>query len=143
MILTAGGSILMRKLAYRAECKERTESKRGSRVCIYQGIADEDTILVGLEDYFLLQYNTTNPVCRSRHEAGIKLTNVLVSVRTVVVALILVEPQVELSAMLYHRTVERRQEHMVLIVELGYRNNQQTVVFARITVYECRRAVCA
>jgi hypothetical protein len=30
---------------------------------------------------------------------------------------------------------------MVLVIELGYRNNQQTVVFARIAIYECRRAI--
>ena len=74
---------------------------------------------------------------------GVKFTDVLVSIRTEGVALILVEAQVEFRSMLDYRTVERREQHMVLVVKLRYGNNQQTVVLARIAVYECRRAVGA
>jgi hypothetical protein len=64
-----------------------------------------------------------------------------VSVRTEIVALILVESQVKFRSVLDDRTVERRQEHMVLIVKLGYRNNQQTMVLTGIAVYEGRTAI--
>jgi hypothetical protein len=66
-----------------------------------------------------------------------------VSVRTEIVALILVESQVEFRSVLDDRTVERRQEHMVLIVEFRHRNNQQTMVLAGIAVYEGRTAISA
>ena len=56
------------------------------------------------------------------------------AIRTEMVALILVESQIELGTMLHHRTIERRQEHMVLVVNLRYRHYQQTVVLARIAV---------
>jgi hypothetical protein len=52
-----------------------------------------------------------------------------------------VESEVELSAVLYHRTVEGRQQNVVLVVELWYGNNEQTVVLTRVTVDERRRAV--
>jgi hypothetical protein len=32
---------------------------------------------------------------------------------------------------------------MVLVIEFGYRNNQQTVVLARIAVNECGTAISA
>ena len=55
MVLAAGRCILMRKLAHGAEGEEGTETKRGGRMGILQGVADEDTVLVGLEDGLSLQ----------------------------------------------------------------------------------------
>jgi hypothetical protein len=52
-----------------------------------------------------------------------------------------VEAQVEFRTMLDDRTVERRQEHMVLIVNLRHGYDQQSVVLTRITVDKRRRAV--
>jgi hypothetical protein len=66
-----------------------------------------------------------------------------VSVRTEIVALILVQSEVELGSMLDNRTVERRQEHMVLIIQLRYGNYQQSVVLTRVAVYKRRAAICA
>ena len=108
---------------------------------INQRIADQDTILVMLEDNFFLQNYTTHAIRCRWHEAGIKLTDVLVSVRTERVALILVEAEVEFCTMLDDRTIERRQKNMVIIVELRNGNNQQTVVLTCVTVYKCRTAV--
>ena len=110
---------------------------------ILQSIADQDAVLIVLEDDLLLQDDTSYTISGGRHLSGIKLTDVLVSVRTEIVALILVKPEVELSTVLDDRTVERGEEHMVLVIQLGYRNNQQTMVLARIAVYECRRAISA
>ena len=101
---------------------------------ILQGIAYEDAVLLLLEDDLFLQDDSSHAIGGGRHLAGIKLTNVLVSLRTEIVALILVEAQVELRSMLNHRAVERRQQNVVLIVQLGHGNNKQTVVLARIAV---------
>jgi len=64
-----------------------------------------------------------------------------VTLRAVVVALILVESEVKLSTVLNDRTVERREQNMILIVEFRYGNNEQTVVFTGVTVYQRRGAV--
>ena len=59
-----------------------------------------------LEDYLLLQNHTTHTIGRCRYETGVKLTDVLVSVRTEIVALILVESQVEFRSVLDDCAVE-------------------------------------
>ena len=108
---------------------------------ILQCVADEDAVLIRLEDGLALQDDTAYTVGRRRHQAGVELTDVLMPLRAEVVALILVEAQVELSSVLYHRAVERRQQDMVLVVKLGDRYNQQTVVLTRVTVDKRRRTV--
>ena len=72
-----------------------------------------------LEYNFLFQDNTTYAIKGSWHFITIKLTNVLVAHRTVVVALVLVQAEVKLSSMLNHRNIQRTQEHMILIVQFG------------------------
>ena len=62
---------------------------------ILQGIAYEDAVLIMLEDDLFLQDDSSHAIGGGRHLAGIKLTNVLVSLRTEIVALILVESEVE------------------------------------------------
>ena len=106
MVLTTGGHILVRKLANATESQERTETQGGGRMGILQSITDQDAVLIMLEDDLLLQDDTSYTISGGRHLGGIKLTDVLVSVRTEIVALILVESEVELSTMLDDRTVE-------------------------------------
>jgi hypothetical protein len=60
-----------------------------------------------LEDNLLLQDDTSHTVSGCRYLGGIELTDVLVSVRTECVALILVEAQIEFCPVLDDRTVER------------------------------------
>jgi hypothetical protein len=110
-------------------------------VCILQRIADEDTVLIGLEDGLSFQHYATYAINRGGHYVTRKLTDVLVTLRAVVVALILVETEVELSTVLNDRTVERREQNVVLIVEFRHGNNEQTVIFTGVTVYQCRGAV--
>jgi hypothetical protein len=52
-----------------------------------------------------------------------------------------VESEVELGTVLNNRTIKRREQDMVLIVQFRYGNNEQTVVFAGVAVNECRAAV--
>jgi hypothetical protein len=70
-----------------------------------------------------------------------------VTFRAEVVTLILVKSEIKLGTVLNYRTVERRQQNMILVIELRHGNNEQTVIFARIAVYQCRctigsRTVC-
>ena len=53
-VLTAGRHVLMREGTHGAEGQERTETQGGGRMGIDQRIADEDAVLVVLEnDLFL------------------------------------------------------------------------------------------
>jgi hypothetical protein len=58
-----------------------------------------------------------------------------VTFRAEVVTLILVKSEIKLGTVLNYRTVERRQQNMILVIELRHGNNEQTVIFARIAVY--------
>ena len=63
------------------------------------------------------------------------------TIRAEVVALILVESEIELCTVLNNRAVERRQQHMVLVIEFWHGNNEQTVILTCVTIYQCRRTV--
>ena len=64
----------------------------------------------------------------------VKLANVLVTFRTVVVALILVQAKIEFCPMLNDCTVERGKQHVVLVVEFGNGYDKQTMVLADVAV---------
>ena len=64
------------------------------------------------------------------------------------VALVLMQTEVELSPVLHDGFVKRAQQHVVFIVQVGDREDQQTVVFARVAIDDGRamvgaRSVCA
>ena len=75
-------------------------------MCINKGVTDKDAVFVVLEHHFFLQNNATYAVECCRHFVTIELAYIFVTFRTVVVALILVQTEVELSTMLYNRGVE-------------------------------------
>ena len=106
LIVATGHGILMRELSHATECKERTEAKRSSRMCILQRITDQDPVLIMLEHHFLFQDYTTNTINGGRYFVTIKFPDVLMSFRTVVVALILMESQIEFSTMLNNGNIE-------------------------------------
>ena len=97
----------MSKLTDTAESQEWTETKSCSRMAVYQGIANQNAILIMLEYNFLFQDNATYAIKGSWHFITIKLTNVLVAHRTIVVALVLVQAKIKLSAMLNYRNIQR------------------------------------
>ena len=96
----------MGELTYGTECQERTETQGSGRMSLFQGVANQDAILVGLKDSLALQNNASHTIDGSRNKAGIEFADVLMSFRTKVVALIFVEAQVEFCSVLHHRTVE-------------------------------------
>ena len=134
VVLARSHRVLMCELAHGAECQERAEAKRCRRVGIDQRVADEDAVLVVLEEELLLQNHATHAVDGSWNLVTVKLTNVLVTLRTVVVALILVQAQIELCTMLNDGAVERREQYMVLVVEFRNRYDEQTVILANVAV---------
>jgi hypothetical protein len=113
----------MGKLAYTAECQERTEAQRGSRMAVKKGITNQEAVFVCLEDYLLLQYHSSHTIDGSWNLVTVKLANVLVTLRAVVVALILVESQIELSTMLNNCNIERTKQYMVLVIQFWNGNH--------------------
>ena len=101
---------------------------------IFERVANEDAVLVMLEHHFFLEHDASYPVDGCRHLVAIELADVLVPLGAVVVALILVEAEVEFSSMLYDCHVERRQQHMVLVIQFWDGNHEQAVVLARVAV---------
>ena len=63
--------------------------------------------------------------------------------RAVIIALILVQAEVELSTMLNHCNVERREQNVVFVIELRHGHNEQTMILARITIYNRRAGICS
>ena len=75
-------------------------------MAVNQRVADEQTILIVLEEELFLQDDTTYTVDGSRNLVTVKLPDVLVTIRTVMIALILMQAKVKLGTMLYDCTVE-------------------------------------
>ena len=101
---------------------------------ILERVADKDTVFVVLEYHFFLQYYTTYTIDGRGNFVTVKLSDVLVTFRTVVVALILVESKIELCSMLDDCHVERRKQHVVLVVEFRHGYHEQSVILARVAV---------
>ena len=90
-----------------------------------------------LEHHFFLEHYTTYTIQCSGHFVTIKFPDILVTFRTEVIALILVKTEVELCSMLYHSSVKRRKQYMILVVKVWYRHHKQTVILTCITVDNC------
>ncbi len=73
---------------------------------IHQRVAQQHTVLLMLEYYLLTQYHTSHTIGGGRYLLTVELADILMPVRTEVVALILMQPEVELCAVLNHRFIE-------------------------------------
>jgi hypothetical protein len=110
-------------------------------VGILQRVADEDTVLIVVEHHLLFQQDAADAIERGGNNITVKLADVLVTLRAVVVALILVESKIELCTVLNYRTVKRREQYMILVIQLRYGNHEQTVVLTGVAIYKGRRTV--
>ena len=135
LVVTACLRILVRVFAYAAECQERTEPERCCRMGIDQGVTNQNPVLVMYKNILFTEDNTSHTVGSRRDMLAIKFTDILMSIRTKVISLILMQPQVKLRTVLNYRFIQRRQQHMVFIIQVGDRNHQQAVIFACVTIY--------
>ena len=90
LVVTVGGVVLVSELSDAAESQEGMEAQGRGTVRIQKSITDQDTVLVMLKYHFPLQDDTTDAVNRCRHFVAVELTDILMSVRTEVIPLILV-----------------------------------------------------
>ena len=58
-------------------------------------------------------------------------------------ALILMETEVELCPMLHNRLVQRTQQHVILVVQIGNRKDQQAMILAGVAIDDGRAMVGA
>ena len=86
------------------------------------------------ESLLFLEDDAAYTVDSGRHALPVKLSDILVSLGTETVTRILVDTKVKLSAVLNHCLIERRKEHMILIVHLGDGDDEQSMVLSRIAV---------
>ena len=134
LVVAVSHGVLVCELSDGTESQEGLETECGGAVSILQRVANQQPVLMVLEEHLLLQEHAPHPIDGSGDEVAIKLTDVLVPHRAEIVALILVQSEIELCTMLNDRDVERRKEHMVLVVDTRYGNNEQSMILARIAV---------
>jgi hypothetical protein len=101
---------------------------------IFKRIADEDTVLIVLEYHLFLKDYTTHTIEGGWNFVTVKLSDVLVTFRAEVVALILVKAKIELCPMLDDCHIKRRKQHVILIIQFGNGYDKQSVILTRITV---------
>ena len=133
----------MGKLADAAEGQKRAESQRCGRVSVFKRVANQNAVFVVLEEKFLLQNHAADTVNRRRNLVAVEFANVFVPFRAVVVALILVQAQIEFCPVLHHRAVQRREQNVVFVVDFGHGNHQQTVVFSDVAIDNRRTRIRA
>ena len=76
---------------------------------INERIADKNAVFIVLKHYFPLQNNASNTVDGCRNLDTIKLTDILMTVGTVVITLVFVQTKVEFCTMLNNCNIQRRQ----------------------------------
>ena len=109
LILLVHLPVLMSKLTHAAEGQEGAQAQGSGRMGFKQSVTDEDTVLVMHESLLFLEDYATDAVDGGRHTLPLKLSDVLMSLRTEVCTRILVNAKVEFGAVLNHRLVEGRE----------------------------------
>ena len=109
LILLVHLPVFMCKLTYAAEGQEGAQAQGSGRMGFKQSVTDENAVLVMYESLLFLEDYATDTVDGGRHTLPLKLSDVLMSLRTEVGTRILVYAQIKLGAMLNHRLVEGRE----------------------------------
>ena len=115
-----------------AESEERPELQRRGRMGLHERVADKDTVFVRDENLLLGQYHAAHAECGAGHAFTVELTDIFMSVGIVDSTLIAVQPQVEGRAVLNHRLVEARQQHMGLVAHLRDRHHKKAVLLSGV-----------
>ena len=95
------------------------------------------------ENLLLAQNNASHAVGGGGDVLAIELADVLVTVRAEVAIAIIMQSQVEFGAMLNHRFVQRRQQHVILIVQIRNGNHQQAMILAGVAIHNRRTMISA
>ena len=115
------------------ESEERHESQCDRLHRILEGVADEDSCLFLLEDIFFCQDGAADTVFQLRYRFCRELAQILVSARRHSAVLVFMHSEVEFLLVCDDRLVQRRQQHVVVVVELRLWQHQQAMVFPCVT----------
>ena len=141
LVFTTGHTVFYTQVVGVAESKKRAELQGSLGVSLDQRVTYQDAVFVGDEDLLSFQYHTAHAEGVGGHTLTIILTYILVSIRAEHITIVLVDAQVEGGTVLYHSLVERRQQHMVVVVELGHWDDQQPVLLARVAAHNSRTMI--
>ncbi|KXB43264.1 hypothetical protein HMPREF1870_01297 [Bacteroidales bacterium KA00344] len=108
LIISVDDGVLVRKLSHAPKGQKRFETQRRRRVGIEQRVTNQDAVLIVLKYHFLLHHYSADAVDGGRHLVAIVRADIFVPIRAVVVALILMQTEVESRSVLNDSTVERR-----------------------------------
>ena len=139
LVVAAGHRVLMCQFVGGTECEEWPQTQRGHRVCVKQCVAYEHTVVEVLEHFFFLQYHSAHAVYGGWNLVPRTLAYVFMAVRAEHSASISVQSEVEFRSVLYDCLVERRQEHMIFVVDFGHWHHEQAVILACVAIHNRRR----
>ena len=122
-VFTVGGIVLVSVFSHRAERQEGLQAQRRLRMAVDQGVTDDDAVLEMLKHLLSLEDHAAHSVERGGHLERIEFSDVLVTSGSEVVTAVFMQSQVEFCTMLYDRGVQRREQHVILIVQLRHRHH--------------------
>ena len=92
-------------------------------MAVDQGVTDDDAVLEMLKHLLSLEDHAAYSVECGGHLERIEFPDVLVTTGSEVVTAVFMQSQVEFCTMLYNRGVQRREQHVILIVQLRHRHH--------------------
>ena len=140
-ISRVGNAVFVCPLAYAAESQEGLEAERRFGMCFEQGVTNKKSEPIRTINDFLLQEHASDTIDPGWHFIPLEAHNVFVAFGTIIFSLVFVQSEIKLSAMLNDRLIEGREEHMVLVVQVGNGHNQQAVIFSDVATYQCSRTI--
>ena len=135
-VRSIGHAVDLRQLLHAAEGHEGSKAQRSGRVRVHQRVLDHDLIVRAGEDHLLRQDHSADAIDGPWDGVHRVFADVLVTVGAETSAFILVKAKVEFGAVLDHGLIERREDHVVVIVQIWLRHDQQTVVFPRVAIHD-------
>ena len=137
-VATVGYTVFVCPLPYTAEGQEGAQTEGGGRVGVKQCVTDMDSMDGAFKDDFFFQQYAAYAIGPRGNLFPFKTDDVLVTLGAVVLSLVFVQAKVEFCAMLDDGFIKGGQENVVLIIQFGNWNYEQSIVLSDITPYEGR-----
>jgi hypothetical protein len=122
----------MRQLMDAPESQEWFQLKLDRLIRIHNGVSDHQLFLVMNQQTLLLEKDIAYPVGRPGNVLYIKIFNVLMTFRTVIITVIFADTRVETLPVTDYRSVKTRQQNMPPAPQRIDRTYKQAMVFAGI-----------
>ena len=107
-----------------AERKERAKLQCRIGMGFEQCISYKNAVLMRYKDFLFTEKDSPDAISRLRYRLTCKFPYIFMPVGAETISLIFMQSQVEGRPVLYNGLIERRKQHMIIIVHLGNRNHQ-------------------